>query len=223
VNEASTSRVGIRDLAGAAPNFGFVALFAWAWVSPSSLGDERVNWLFWTLVIEFLVVHSTGFMAAAVYSSQERASRFKAAAMFGFPYFVLTGIFALAMKAWWPLASFWSLTANRWLGPLIGKLEPEQTREFVMVSWVVSMAFYCLAVPLAMALPVPELGFAEHPVLLAGANSPEEAQLHRWMAAGAAYFTINGLSEALRHRWVPARVRRGIGRTTQINPRRPLL
>lgn len=213
------ARVGFKDLLASAPTFGFAALFSLAWAVPATLGADRINWLFWTFIIEFLVVHSTGFMAASVYSTEARAQRLRSAALFGFPYLVLTIAFAAAMQAWWPLVSFWSLTLNRWAGPLVGQAPPEQTRELVMVGWVVNMAIYCVVVPLAVVAPLPEFGFAEYPVRLESATNPDEVQLHRWMAAAACYFTLGGISELFRHRWVPARWRRGIERSTRLAPR----
>jgi hypothetical protein len=212
---ASGAGVGLRDLAAAAPGLALAALFAVAWVSPATLGADRVNWLFWTLIIEFLVVHSTGFMAAAVYTATDRAGRLQGAAMFGFPYLVLTVIFALVLKSWWPLVSFWSLTLNRWAGPLVGQAPPGESRELVMVSWVVNMALYCVAIPGAALVPVPELGFATYQVEPESAVTSDDLELHRMMAGGAFYFALTAASELVRHRWVPAKLRRGIERTTR--------
>ena len=189
-------------------------------MSPDALGAERVGWLFWTLIIEFLVVHSTGFMAAAAYSAADRPARLRSAAMFGFPYLVLTGIFAIALRAWWPFTSFWSLTANRWLGPLIGRAAPKETQRFVIVSWIVSLTLYSLVIPAAMVVAVPELGLAGRGIIPAGMQqSAGDPQLHRWMAAGGCYFVLNGLSEAVRHRWIPARWQWAILRTTELRHR----
>jgi len=155
-------------------------------------------------------------MATAVYRSEPGLRRVQAVAMFMFPYLVLTTIAALALGDPWPLTTFWLLTLNRWLGPLLSRAEPEGRYRFVMVSWIVSLGLYCIVIPLALALPVPALGLEGYqvaPGTFPESASAEGGSLEQAMAAGAAYFTLNGLSELAGHRWVPERWRLGTARS----------
>lgn len=187
-------------------------------MAPQKLGDGWIVWLLVTLVLEFLVLHANGFMAAAVYrTTGGQRQRYLNAAAFLFPYAVLSGIAALAMKSPSVAISFWTLTLNRWLGPLLKREHEDRFRE-AMVAWIVSLGLYCLIIPFMIFVPVPPLGLDGYhisPDAFPGtieSSGSHEYTLPQAMAAGALYFLLSGLSELFGHRWVPARWRRGTAR-----------
>lgn len=164
------------------------------------------------------MLHSTGFMAYAVYRpNAPPEKKIPTAAMFLFPYALLTLIASLAMKSGWPLISFWTLTLNRWAGPLLSASEGEERFREAMVGWIVSFAIYLVVICVGIFVPVPGLGLEGYSVAPGtfpdnASTSGREVTLAQAMAMGVTYFAVSGLSELFGHRWVPARWRRGTAR-----------
>lgn len=204
---SSGSRV--RAALAALPDFGLAGLFLATWIAPDVLGAQRIGFLLLVMLLEFIVVHSAGFMGAAATGTASRFRRLQWIVGLGAFYTLFVGAFAAAFGVWWPLGAFWGLTLNRLLGLLIGQAPSEDGRMFMMRSWAVGVMAYLGAVFATTLMPVPELGVDA--AARAAANLPggglwiDEPQ--RVLAAGALYFGALGLSELADHRWLPVSTR----------------
>ena len=206
IEPMSTLRSRLPAIIAAAPDFGLAALFLATWIAPGIVGAHRIGTLLLVMLLEFIVVHSAGFMGAAVAGAGTRLQRLTWILGLGVLYTLFVGAFAAAFGAWWPLGAFWALTLNRLLGALLGQVPSEDGKLFMMRSWAVGVMAYLGAVFATVLLPVPEFGIDAS--VRAAANLPggglwiEEPQ--RVIAAGFLYFAALGLSELADHRWLPA-------------------
>ena len=114
------------------------------------------------MLMEFLVVHSGGFLGATVLSDDiSKAKKSLAVLGLGLFYLMFAAAFSMAFDAWWPVYTFLWLLGSRfalvWLSPV--PRESEQGRQ--MALWGLSVAAYLAAVFAGALLPVPELGITQ--------------------------------------------------------------
>lgn len=196
-------------LVAAAPDAVTAGFFLWVWIAPLSLGEGSVRTATLIMLVEFLLVHASGFLGAVTLASTvSRGKRLAALLGFGLFYSLFIGAFMLAFKAWWPAAVF------GWL--LVGKFAQVLTRvddraaQRQMAAWGASVLFYILGVFLTLFLPLPRLGIdaATIPKLgLTGAGVWVDDP-HRVVAFGVLYFAALSW-----YKWVdpavPSNSRRG--------------
>ena len=146
----------------AAPDAITALCYAATWLAPLAWGPGAVKTLMLVMLIEFLVVHSGGFLGATVFAEGVSKAR-KSLALLGFGsfYLLFAGAFSLAFHAWWPLLTFaWLLGSRRglvWLAPV--PREEEARRQVKM--WGLSVGAYLFAVFMGVLLPLPRLGVSE--------------------------------------------------------------
>ena len=68
----SRRHVGLADVLSALPDFCLPATFLITWVRPLAFGDRMVAYLMLVMLLEFIVVHSAGFMGSAAMGSGDR-------------------------------------------------------------------------------------------------------------------------------------------------------
>src|SRR5215831_3521240 len=103
----------LAGLLSALPDFGFAAAFLLTWISPGRLGDRMIGYLTLVMLLEFVIIHSAGFMATFMASDLPREKNaLVILGLSGF-YTIFAGGFALAFRTWWPVTGFWLLTLNR--------------------------------------------------------------------------------------------------------------
>jgi len=200
------TRSRIPSVLAALPDFGLAGLYLTTWIAPWVVGPERIGHLLLIMLLEFIVVHSAGFMGAAAIGAGSRWQRLKWIVGLGGFYTLFVGAFAAAFGTWWPLGAFWALTLNRLLGVLLGQVPSDEGKMFIMRGWAVGVMAYLGAVFATTLLPVPALGVTAD--VRAAADLPggglwiDEPQ--RVIAAGFLYFFALGLSELADHGWLPA-------------------
>lgn len=198
-----TDRAPIRitpaDLVSALPDLVLASGFAAAWINPSAPGVPTVRRLVMIVLLEFFIVHSSGFMGVVAFGDRPR---WKTAALtlgLGGFYTLFLVAFSMGFKDWWLLGSFWMLMANRLLGLVLGQAPDEKRQGFIMGTWAMTVAAYLFAVAIGAAANVPALGIT--PAVVRGqgftvgglwTEHPESA-----LAAGAIYFAVVGLWELL--------------------------
>jgi len=179
----------------------FVALATW--INPQWLGIEFVRWFVLLMVVEFIVVHSTGFLGGIAFSDEAPRRRLIGTALVGGFYTLFLLGAALGFKSWWPIISFWSLTLNRLLGAVIIGGDQEAARAYVGRTWVAGVLFYLLAVFPTTILPMPEFGITSS--VRRALDLPGEglwiSEPHRAVIFAMLYFGLVGFSELYSHRW----------------------
>jgi hypothetical protein len=156
---ASGSRAfPFAHLIAALPDFGLAGFFAISWVAPYTFGDHMLSRLELMMLMEFIILHSSAFLAFAMTMPPSRSLRIGAVIGLGLLYTMFVGAFSLSFHTWWPIASFWMLLANRMLAIVLGKAPKERDFGFIMVGWVVAVACYLGYVLLTATVNIPRLG-----------------------------------------------------------------
>lgn len=199
VRSPAPVRFTLADLVSAVPDLLLAATFLAAWVDPSTRGVPTVRRLVMIVLLEFFIVHSSGFMGAIAVGDRDRGKTIAMTLGLGAFYTLFLAAFSAGFKDWWLLGSFWLLMANRLLGLVLGQSPDEKRQSFIMGSWAVSVAAYLLAVSVGAASEPPALGITASVIRAQGftmgglwTEQPQTA-----LAAGAIYFAIMGAWELL--------------------------
>ena len=153
-NSSALGRIfaGLPDLVTA---LAFLA----TWIAPATLGAAAVKTGVLVVLMEFFVIHSTGFMLATAFNERVSSSR-RTLAVLGFAafYALFVALISMIFDEWWPLLALaWLVGAKVsliWFAPL--DRGAEQQRQMGLLA--VSTAAYLFAVILTVAVPMPSLG-----------------------------------------------------------------
>ena len=183
---------GFARMLAATPDVLTCLAFLATWIAPATLGPAAVKTLVLVVLMEFFVIHSTGFMLATAFNDQlPRLKRSLAVLGFAAFYAVFVVFISVAFEAWWPLLALAWLVAAKlslvWFAPL--DRGSEQQRQMSLLA--VSTAAYLFAVILTAALPMPRLGITGvgSDYGLSGGGSWSEKP-HTAIAAGFVYFAL---------------------------------
>lgn len=110
------------------------------------------------MLIEFLVVHSSGFIGQIVLSDASRGIKLKAIVGFGAFYMLFVQAFCLALGEWWPVAAFGWLLVGKFLMVVLERRPRPEERQRLTSLWALSVVAYLFAVFATVLLPVPEFG-----------------------------------------------------------------
>jgi hypothetical protein len=193
-------------LATALPDLGVGVGFLITWIAPLTFGPKAVSYFMLVMLLEFLIVHSAGFMGSVVFN-KPLARRIKVRTLVGLGafYALFAAGFAAGFQAWWPLWTIAVLTLNRILIVLLGYVPEGRERAVIRKGWVVATLFYVLFAFATTLLPVPAFGITDAVVHLQAFTSSglgiDEPQ--RVLAFGFLYFIGTGLSELFSHQWLP--------------------
>jgi hypothetical protein len=172
------------------------AAFVLVWASPFVFGPLSVKTAMLTMLVEFFLVHATGFFTA--FGSDRMASRTQRIGMLlglSLFYVLMIGAFALSFHAWWPLLSF------GWL--LIGKVvwvvqnpKPDDDSTFrQMAAWAGSVALFLGGCAFTVIADIPRWGMSKD-LGNFGLNAEGglwESEPHRVVAFGVIYFGVTFL------------------------------
>ena len=200
--KANTNPFRLTVLLSAAPLLAAAVTFATAWVAPLRLGPTAVRFFMYVMLLEFIVVHSTGFLGMTMLTEANRRRRaLKFAGLLAF-YSIFAGVFSLASQSFWPLINFWVLTLIKVPGMVINR-PPVPAQRALREQWVVMIVAYIVFAGFTTLMPLPHLGITPEVVagqgFLTGGLWVE--QPHRVMAFGFFYFGALGLWEL----WKPFR------------------
>lgn len=146
-------------------------LFLIAWIAPGFLGPRRVKDLMLTMLIEFIVMHSSAFYMGIVNAEDlSRAKRLLAITGFSAFYLVFVLGFSLGFHSTWPIWAFGWLFLSRFLHVWTTKSEASETMQRVATLWLISGVTYLGGVFVTVFLPLPALGLT--PAAIAALEIP---------------------------------------------------
>ncbi len=194
-----SSRAGLLS---SLPDFGFAAVFLITWIRPDTLGPSMVKWLLMVMVMEFVIIHSTGFMALVAFRSASRAAASGKIVGIGLFYTIMAGGMCMVFDSAWPLVAFWGQTLNRLLGVILGQARDVGERALALTGWGASTLLYMVGAMIT-AVAVPAFGLT--PEVVAAQDVPGGGvwveQPERVMAFGILYFSLTGWYELEAHHW----------------------
>jgi hypothetical protein len=135
------------------------AVFLIAWIAPNLVGPDRVSNLTLTMVMEFIVMHSSAFYAGlAASNDMSRAKRAAILTGLSAVYLIFIVGFSLILHSFWPMFAFAWLFGSRfmhiWTHP--AQSGGETTR--MIQLWVVSALSYIFGAIATVLLPLPAFG-----------------------------------------------------------------
>jgi hypothetical protein len=189
----------MAGLIQAVPDLGLSAVFLITWLKPDTFGPQFVKRLVLVMLLEFLVIHSAGFMGAATISAGSPVKRLLVILGFGLFYSLFTGAVSLAVHTSGPFISFWILVANRMLGVVVSPAGDLKAAKVVMSGWALTVAAYLGCCFLTVLVPMPRLGITADVItrqdFTGGGLWIDQPQTA--IAFGCFYFLVVGLGEML--------------------------
>lgn len=180
------------------PDAALALMFLVTWVAPSALGEAMIGYLIVTLVLEFVVIHSSAFMGWVALAKMPRVKRGVAMLALGGLYTAFVWPIGTLSGETWIIWAFWALVLNRtWAA--VGPAAVEGAEAHNKESWALSVIVYLAAVFITTFIPMPALGITDAawtPPANSGGlwnQKPQQA-----LAAGLLYF---GGGAAIRQKW----------------------
>ncbi len=181
----------------ALPDFLAAGAFLVTWLAPNTFGATMVSHLVLIMLLEFLVVHSAGFMGFIVYSDGTQATKLAMVGGLTFFYLLFAAAFGLSFGTWWPVQAMLLLTLNRCTPLLLGPMPAEDQTDSVAAGWAVGVACYLFGCLATVLPPVPPLGITPAVVAAQGFTSKGLWIDEPWrpIAFGVIYFGLQGIWE----------------------------
>ena len=184
-------------LLAAIPDLLTAAGFLLVWLRTDLTGPQWVAAGVTTMLLEFFVVHATGFYAVIVYGDGTRQRRILYLAGLASLYLLMISAFAWGFHAWWMVGAFFWLTFGKaltvWTTPAKANRFSQQMT--AMAAWALSVACYLGAVGASVSVDWPAYGVTPEVIKAAGfSGSGEwEATPYKALAGGAVYFSVMGV------------------------------
>lgn len=183
-----------RCLWSAVPDFALAGLFLLTWVRPYAFDEEMVHHLMFVMLLEFLVVHSTGFLGAVSDRGNTRWERVFMLSVLLLLYSLFAAAFSVSYGGPWPFIAFMYLTLSK-VPNIIFRGTSADKMMGVMANWATMVALYLFGCFATLMYDVPPLGVTPEVIarqgFTVGGEWPE--QPYRVMAFGAIYFTGLGI------------------------------
>jgi len=190
----------------ALPELVSAALLYALWAEPLRFGLDWFRSGVLTLLLEFFVIHASGFMAVLMYDPETpRGTRALQVSGLGAFYLLFISAFAWGFDAWWMLLAFTWLCFSKLQALWTGAPPVEKDRFVAIAGWALSVAVFLGSVAATAILEVPRLGVTDAVRDAAGFSGEStglwEAEPWRALAGAVLYFAIMGLSRPLFARW----------------------
>ena len=188
-----------QRLAKALPDMITAGVFFWVWLDPTEWRRELVAQGLMIMLLEFILIHSSGFIGPAVFAHEAPAGkRIKWVAGFGLFYTLFVAAWAWQFQSWWPLVFFLWLLGSKLVDILMDRRIPEEMRRRQMGMVGLSVLFYLLSVFATLFLPFPELGLTRHGHYYGVPGSGEwVSHPHIVVSALVLYFCLLALAKLL--------------------------
>lgn len=180
----------LRILFSVGSDLALAGTFLITWIAPSTFGERTVHHLTFLMLLEFLVVHATGFLGAVGAKDESQTHRaLMTAGLLAF-YLCFAGAFSVIYGGWWPLIAFLMLFLGK-LPNVVFHPPGFDGQMIVMSNWAAMTALYLFGAAATLIYEVPPLGVTPEVIAAqafgVGGEWPE--QPFRVMAFGTIYFT----------------------------------
>lgn len=191
-------------MTSATPEILASATYFAAWFAPASLPPGLPRSLVLAMLVEFLVVHSGGFLAGWMEHRGKGARKaLPAVLVLAAMYMLFAGAFGLAFKSWEPVWIMGWLIGSRVLTVLVDHRDRREEIDRQRALWIAGAVLYLLLAFVCTLLPLPRFGVdgaARAAMDLPGSGIWIDDP-HRPLAMGAFYFGLLAWIEL--RRWGP--------------------
>jgi hypothetical protein len=186
-------RTVVPRVLAALPDAITAAVFLIAWIAPSIPGPGYVKNLMLTMLIEFIVMHSSAFYSGLAADSDD--SRVKRTLwLLGLSAFYLgfVAAFAFAFDSTWPLFAFAWLFASRFVHLWAHPAESGAEAGRMMALWGASAFTYVIGAIATVVVPLPAFGIT--PDFIRSMHLPGSGEWierpYTVLAFGTLYFSV---------------------------------
>ena len=168
--------------------------FVLIWSSPFVFGLLSVKTAMLTMLVEFFLIHATGFFTA--FGSEPSISRFqRVGTLLGLSlfYVIMISAFAWSFHGWWMLLAFGWLLVSKIVWVVQNPKPSDGATNRQILAWAGSVALFLAAVFLTSIADVPRWGITEALSPKYGLNTRGglwEAEPQRVVAFGVIYFGV---------------------------------
>ena len=143
----------------ALPDVISAGFFLAVWFAPRAMGLDTVKTGLLIMLVEFLLVHASGFLGHAVYAEGVSASnKLRTLAGFALFYGLFIGAWAFAFSSWLPVVLFAWLLVGKATVALARSRPTAEHVERVRSDWALAAMAYLGGVFATVILPVPQFG-----------------------------------------------------------------
>ncbi|WP_146908457.1 hypothetical protein [Arenimonas daejeonensis] len=182
------------------------AMFLAVWIHPFVFGALSVKTAMLTMLVEFFLIHATGFFTAiANQPKSDRKLRIGGVLGLSVFYVLMIGAFAWSFGEWWPLLAFGWLVVGKFVWIWRSAPASDDDTMVQMAAWAGSVVAYLFACAMTVMVPVPRLGMKAELQPQFGFG---EGQGGLWIdepqtvvAMGALYFGLLCATKILAARW----------------------
>jgi hypothetical protein len=187
-------RSGVAGAVAAAVPDGLTALaFVVVWCAPFAVGALSVKTAMLTMLLEFFLIHATGFFTAFAGDAGTPRGR-RVALLLGLSlfYLLMIGAFAWSFREWWPLAAFAWLAVGKIAWTWRMRRDTPDARMTQMAGWAASVVAYLGGCLLTIMMPIPRLGMTAdlQPRFGLSGSGLWIDEPHRVVAFGVVYFGL---------------------------------
>ena len=183
----------LKSILALIPDMALAALFLSTWINPQLIPSVTVGSLVLVMIMEFVVIHSAGFMGAILVGDADRSKKIKGTLWFGAFYLLFFIAFAITLKTWWPMLAFLLLMANRLFSVMLSDNMSLTQKNIVMGEWAIALALYILCVAAFLMVPVDPMGASGS--LSTGGSGEWELRPYKALASGVFYFALMGFAK----------------------------
>lgn len=182
-----------------------VLMFVAVWLFPFVFGELSVKTAMLTMLVEFFLIHATGFFTA-LGGNARVPTRLRVGSLVGLClfYVLMIGAFAWAFGEWWPLLAFAWLVVGKTLWARRGETG-DDAMMWKMAASAGSVAAYLFAVAVTSIVPLPRLGMREELQPRFGFGDSMSGawveQPQSVVAMGVLYFGLLCAAKVLAARW----------------------
>ncbi len=152
----------LKYLSRAVPDLVTAGFFLSVWLWPQALGPNAVKAAVLIMLVEFILVHSSGFIGLiAIERKLGLPDKLRLMAPMLLVYGLFVGAFALAWGEWWPILAFaWLVVGKLQLG-VDRSLSAEMQADMLRGFWGLSVLIYLVGAFLTVLAPIPRLGMTD--------------------------------------------------------------
>lgn len=184
----------LRLALSAGSDFAFAATFLITWYAPYTFGEKSVSNMMFVMLIEFVVVLTTGFLAGIASRDDTKRNRLFMFVVIGGVCTLFAGGFALAFGAAWPFFAFLLLVAGKFSTVVLHP--PDFDGQFLlMANWAAMTVLYLSGTFLSVGMEWPVLGVTPEVIAAQGFETGGEwmEHPHTVLVFGAYYFVGLGV------------------------------
>lgn len=189
-----TLRLLGRLLLSAGSDFVFAGMFLLTWYAPNALGEGTLSGLMFVMILEFLAVLATGFMAGIGSRDDTPRNRLFLYTIIGLLCILMAAGFAAAFGTVWAFVAFIWLIGSKF--PNVVLRPPDFDAQFIlMANWAAMVVLYLSGTFLSVGVEWPALGITPEVIAAQGFDTGGEwlEEPYRVMVFGAYYYTGLGL------------------------------